>query len=444
MLIAACALVLALPPAAAQQPPQAQPAPPPENATPQAGSTRALRPLPQEDAAQADDQEAVQAPPAAPAAPQQAAEPKVAGDQPSQSLPVQSAPDDPARALRPTQALGQEQPPAVVQQPPAGDAVQQPVPGDGAAPVTPPAGPAPAVDAAVTRGILFRIIPPAPVQAEPALAAAETVAGIDTPGAPAMATEVRPSYLMATIHFGSPAEQGVDYATIEPYVREAAVFVNESDGAEAWQPDYDQYRWLAPETPLSGMIGREEFGVLRTLLPKTDDNTLERSKPWAILALLEARGERAGDDGMDARLEAMATGLGLHVVHLETLQAQLQALDCVPSDEQALVLKDRIRMPWILRIESAQALLHYRTRNLAGWLADIDRMEGLSERGRGIEHRARQCLIEQRNAAWIARLRKQLTQGGRFIAVGAIHLPGENGLIAALRREGYTVEALPL
>ena len=256
---------------------------------------------------------------------------------------------------------------------------------------------------------MFRITAPTPA---PGDGGATPAAPAGDPQAAAAAIEgQRPSYLLATIHFGTPAEQGLDYAAIEPYLREAAVFINEIDAAAPWQPDYDQYRWLAHEARLSGMIGAEDFGALRTLLPKTDDSTLERSKPWAILALLEARGERAGDSGMDARLEAMASQLGLHVIHLETLQAQLQALDCVSSEDQAVVLKDRIRMPWILRIESAQALLHYRTRNLGAWLADIDRMEGLSERGRGIEQRARHCLIEQRNAAWMAQLRQQLAQG---------------------------------
>ena len=32
-----------------------------------------------------------------------------------------------------------------------------------------------------------------------------------------------------------------------------------------------------------------------------------------------------------------------------------------------------------------------------------------------------------------------LSEGGAFIAVGALHLPGRHGLVALLREAGYTV-----
>ncbi|MFT4178777.1 MAG: TraB/GumN family protein, partial [Thermomonas sp.] len=130
-------------------------------------------------------------------------------------------------------------------------------------------------------------------------------------------------------------------------------------------------------------------------------------------------------------------------VHLETLEQQLQALDCVPASEHALVLHERLQKSWLLRIESAEAMAFYRSRNLESWLDNIDEMEGLSEQARAIEHRARQCLIEARNERWIGPLQTLMQDGPCLIAVGSIHLVGEGGLIARLRRDGYQVEAMP-
>ncbi len=51
-------------------------------------------------------------------------------------------------------------------------------------------------------------------------------------------------------------------------------------------------------------------------------------------------------------------------------------------------------------------------------------------------------LVGDRNRAWLKKLRDLLPGGGVFIAVGALHLSGEDGLIALLQKEGYTLTAI--
>lgn len=285
------------------------------------------------------------------------------------------------------------------------------------------------------RGVLFKITPPL---------ATELPAQIEQEGAmPAPVPPAPPSYLLGTIHFGSPQEQGVDYAVLEGLLNASATFVNEADVGSAWLPEYDHYRWLPVETPLSGMIGKEHFTLAQALLPAVQPKDLQRMKPWAVLALLEARGESADGTMMDARLQQLAKASNKTIVHLETLEQQLQALDCVPSQEQAVVLDERLQKSWILRIESAEAMAFYRSRNLDAWLASIDRMDGLSDAAKAIEQRSRICLLEDRNARWIGPLETLFRDGGGFVAVGAVHLVGENGLIARLRNDGFTVEVVP-
>jgi uncharacterized protein YbaP (TraB family) len=48
-------------------------------------------------------------------------------------------------------------------------------------------------------------------------------------------------------------------------------------------------------------------------------------------------------------------------------------------------------------------------------------------------------LVDNRNIKWISKLTPLLEEGQTFIAVGALHLPGENGLIELLKKEGYTL-----
>ena len=48
----------------------------------------------------------------------------------------------------------------------------------------------------------------------------------------------------------------------------------------------------------------------------------------------------------------------------------------------------------------------------------------------------------KRNHNWVNKIKKQINEETSFIAVGAAHLYGEEGLVALLRKEGYTVKAI--
>ena len=360
---------------------------------------------------------------------------------------AQAARDASAAQLEQVAPSPESQAQSAQQDPPATDVV----PAQPSAPASTDVATVP--DAPRLRGVIFRVTPPTaaalpaeieqtagalPVEA----AAASSTTGQATP--PAVATPPRPSYLMGTIHFGTPEEQGIDYARIEALMGDAETFVNEANLDEAWKSEYDGYRWLPVETPLEAMVGKDAIQLANALLPQVRPQDLQRMKPWSVLALLEARGESGSDATMDARLQRMASGAGKRLAHLETLEQQLQALDCVPAQEHSMVLAERLRGSWILRVESAEAMAFYRSRNLDAWLASIDKMEGLGEQAKAIEQRSRHCLLEQRNARWIGLLETLFQDGPCLVAVGAVHLPGADGLLAALRRDGYKIEAMPL
>jgi uncharacterized protein YbaP (TraB family) len=51
-------------------------------------------------------------------------------------------------------------------------------------------------------------------------------------------------------------------------------------------------------------------------------------------------------------------------------------------------------------------------------------------------------LLAERNHRMVRRLQELLDQGNTFIAVGALHLPGEEGMLRLLQQRGYTVRVL--
>jgi uncharacterized protein YbaP (TraB family) len=57
-----------------------------------------------------------------------------------------------------------------------------------------------------------------------------------------------------------------------------------------------------------------------------------------------------------------------------------------------------------------------------------------------IEHN----LINTRNRSWISVIEEAARKGPVFVAFGALHLSGENGVLALLEAQGFNVVPLPL
>ncbi len=66
-----------------------------------------------------------------------------------------------------------------------------------------------------------------------------------------------------------------------------------------------------------------------------------------------------------------------------------------------------------------------------------------SKQARALRTMADAYLIAERNKRFLRAMKSYLDQGGALVAVGAFHLPGKDGLIEALRADGYRVERVP-
>ncbi len=87
----------------------------------------------------------------------------------------------------------------------------------------------------------------------------------------------------------------------------------------------------------------------------------------------------------------------------------------------------------------ATMLRLYRESRPAEILAIADVAGGLSEAERAAQDEFLRVLLLDRNAVMAERAAPLLASGGAFIAVGALHLPGKDGLVERFRAEGYTV-----
>ena len=200
---------------------------------------------------------------------------------------------------------------------------------------------------------------------------------------------------------------------------------------------YDDGRRLADafDAPTLGRI-REVLGERAPPEPQFD-----RLKPWAVLLLLA---QPRVDSGLtlDQQLLREARRRKLAVIGLEILPEQIAALDTVPLASQVAL------MQWALLHHPEIAADH--DASIAAWRdRDLARLDRLArEPGRRdpalAPHFAAlsRQLVEGRTALMAHRLFIPLRDGRLFVAVGALHLYGSNGLLSLLHAQGYRVRRL--
>lgn len=158
-------------------------------------------------------------------------------------------------------------------------------------------------------------------------------------------------------------------------------------------------------------------------------------RPFYTVAMLSET-ELSGDSAivLDAWFQQRAQNMGKKVVGLETITEQLAAVERVPLRDQARLLFDVITRD--AEENGMQAAMNAYTAR------DLDALMSLVERD-GLPEHADKALLDVRNSRMADRMAQHMVGGHRvFAAVGAAHLPGDNGLIAGLRARGFVVRPI--
>ena len=167
-------------------------------------------------------------------------------------------------------------------------------------------------------------------------------------------------------------------------------------------------------------------------------------KLWFLAVLTaiprcEAERQAADLPEVDQLIAQSAEAYGVRVVGLETVEEQLDALSAMRPRVAAVLLSLAARDPGLNDDVYATLLRLYRESRPAEILPISDALGDVSEDERAAEDEFTRLLLVGRNATMAERIAPLLKAGGAFIAVGALHLPGKEGLIERLRAEGYTV-----
>ncbi|MGE0740421.1 MAG: TraB/GumN family protein [Hyphomonadaceae bacterium] len=199
---------------------------------------------------------------------------------------------------------------------------------------------------------------------------------------------------------------------------------------------------MAPaDRPLSSRLSAEDYARLEALcaqlgFPVAVMNAWE---PWfAAVTLSVLPAMRAGYDpmsGVDRQVDRFGDEHGKTMRAFETMEQQLGFLSG---------FSDEVEVQWLVEsiMYAEMGVAYLDAMSLAWESGDIAMLEELVvDTMREQSPDVYNVLLVQRNNAWMPMLMTELEGSGvDFVAVGAGHLLGPDGLVAQLRARGVTVE----
>lgn len=251
-------------------------------------------------------------------------------------------------------------------------------------------------------------------------------------------------YIYGTIHLrksGAPwGSAAVDAALAS--AEEIWTEIEISPESDARTQQLAMQAGLAPAgRPLSSWLSAEENERLRATALRLglQGQALEPMQPWlASLTLSVLPMMRAGYDpnaGVDRSVDSFGDTHGKTMRHFETPEEQIGFFANMSPELQRQMLLEAID-----EVERGAASLDELS---AGWEAgDLRAIERLAvDEFKGEYPAVYEVMLVNRNRAWAEILTHEMEGSGiDFVAVGAAHLVGEDGLVALLRARGVRVE----
>jgi uncharacterized protein len=145
----------------------------------------------------------------------------------------------------------------------------------------------------------------------------------------------------------------------------------------------------------------------------------------------------AEDPPMDLYFQQHAKKAHKKVLGLESLDVQIAALyEQFSYERQAEMLTEFVSDQDKAYREMITMNKYYRQGNLG----ELEKLMSTQT----FEPGEAEKLLDDRNKAWVKQLPSLFSEQSTFVAVGALHLSGKNGLVNLLRQQGYTVKPVPL
>lgn len=251
-------------------------------------------------------------------------------------------------------------------------------------------------------------------------------------------------YLFGTIHMLRPTT-GWGTERVDRAFASASHLILEIDGSEdqAILLPLIREHGLSPDRPLSSLLTQEELESLDAAARTIGASAagMDPMRPWLAGVTVQSasiiNAGYAAESGVEPILKARAATAGMTVSGFETPDEQIRMLAGFPEEGQLIYLRAALDDFGKPQAEVDQLV--------EAWVSgDIEAIRTLGIDPMRDTPLLYDALLVRRNTNWADQIEALLEGSGTiFIAVGALHLAGDDSVQEILRARGVEVERLP-
>jgi len=264
---------------------------------------------------------------------------------------------------------------------------------------------------------------------------------------------LKPSWLLGSMHvtdprvLNLPAYAQTAHDNADTIVIESDEILDERKAAAALlaRPDLTMF---TDGTTIQKLLSPEDYARLDAGLKQRGIplSAVSRMRPWMIasavaLPACEIARKAKGVQFLDQKIAADAVKEGKQVKGLETLAEQLQAMAELPMEFHLKSLIETLELGPKMN-DVVETMTDLYLSGDVGMTIPMLKTVSPEEGGDGDYAAFEQRIILDRNKVMADRAAPILANGNVFMAVGALHLPGDQGVIQLLRKQGFTVTAV--
>jgi uncharacterized protein len=249
----------------------------------------------------------------------------------------------------------------------------------------------------------------------------------------------QPSYLYGTIHIICKDDFVMTEATKQKFTEAQQVYLELDMDDPKMMPDMMKSMYMTDGSTIKNLLSESEYQKVSQFFKdslKINIGAMDKMKPFVLSSMTLPKMLSCPTQSYEETFVKMAKAEKKEILGLETVDEQFGAMDKMGMKKQADMMLVQMVDNW----NDGKKLIHnmiedYKKQDIELLLEDMAKSKSSNTE-------FQKDLLENRNENWIPRIAKIAKEKPTFFAVGAGHLGGEKGVVALLKKQGYSVKAV--